>query len=171
MKKIRSHVPELLPSILLAILLLYIFLVGITCLSGGIKTLGKGVMDVYFSDGMNPILGLLVGVLGTTLVQSSSVTTALIVGLVGAGQVSVGAAVPMVMGANIGTTVTNTIASLAHANRDTEFHRAFSAATCHDFFNAFGEIFSPRGEARLRDGLSPERGPGEVLELARSAVA
>jgi len=36
--------------------------------------------------------------------------------------------------------VTNTIASLAHANRDTEFHRAFSAATCHDFFNFLSVI-------------------------------
>ncbi|MBL4847356.1 MAG: Na/Pi symporter [Planctomycetes bacterium] len=115
--------------------LLYVFLVGINCLSGGIKGLGGGVMDEWLSQGLNPMLGLLVGILATTLVQSSSVTTSLIVGFVASGQVEVADAIPMIMGANIGTTVTNTIASLAHAKRSGEFERAFAAATCHDFFN------------------------------------
>ena len=119
----------------LAVLLLYVFLVGVECLSGGIKGLGKGVMDEHLGQTLNPMLGLLAGVLATTLVQSSSVTTSLVVGLVASGQVSVASAVPMIMGANIGTTVTNTIASLAHATREAEFRRAFAAATCHDFFN------------------------------------
>jgi solute carrier family 34 (sodium-dependent phosphate cotransporter) len=123
------------PKLLLALVLLYLFLIGITCLGGGIKALGKGVMDVYFASDMNPFLALMVGILATTLVQSSSVSTSIIVGLVGASQISVAAAVPMVMGANIGTTVTNTIASLAHSTHDNEFRRAFAAATCHDFFN------------------------------------
>jgi sodium-dependent phosphate cotransporter len=117
------------------VVLLYLFLVGINCLGGGIKGLGSGVMDAYFAEGMNPVLGLLVGILATTLVQSSSVSTSLIVGLVGSGQLEVASAVPMIMGANIGTTVTNTLASMAHATQDREFKRAFAAATCHDFFN------------------------------------
>jgi sodium-dependent phosphate cotransporter len=127
-------------TLLITVVLLYIFLVGINCLGGGMKSLGKGAMDAYFSDSMNPILALLVGILATTLVQSSSVTTSLVVGFVAAGQVSIAAAVPMIMGANIGTTVTNTIASMAHASRDSEFKRAFSAATCHDFFNYLSVI-------------------------------
>ncbi len=126
---------QLLVHVLQALVLLYVFLVGVECLSSGIKGLGKGTMDTYMSADMNPLLGLIVGILATTLVQSSSVTTSLIVGLVASGQVAVAAAVPMIMGANIGTTVTNTIASLAHANRGAEFRRAFAAATCHDFFN------------------------------------
>ena len=126
--------------VLLALLLLYLFLVGITCLGGGIKALGKGVMDAYFAADMNPFLALIVGILATTLVQSSSVSTAIIVGLVGAEQISVAAAIPMIMGANIGTTVTNTLASLAHSTRDNEFKRAFAAATCHDFFNYLSVI-------------------------------
>jgi sodium-dependent phosphate cotransporter len=122
-------------NLLAVAVLLYIFLVGIQCLSGGIKGLGSGVMNEYLGEDMNPFLALLCGILATTLVQSSSVTTSLIVGLVASGQVAVAAAVPMIMGSNIGTTVTNTIAALAHANRSTEFRRAFAAATCHDFFN------------------------------------
>ena len=123
------------PNVLLAMVLLYLFLVGITCLSGGIRDLGKGVMDVYFTSEMNPVLGLLMGILATTLVQSSSVTTSLVVGLVGAGQMSVAAAVPIIMGANIGTTVTATLVSLGHSSHGGEFRRAFAAATCHDSFN------------------------------------
>ena len=41
----------------------------------------------------------------------------------------------MIMGTNIGTTVTNTAVSLAHMGRREEFRRAFAVATCHDFFN------------------------------------
>jgi sodium-dependent phosphate cotransporter len=82
-------------------------------------------------------MGLMVGILATTLVQSSSVSTALIVGLVAAPEnaLPIANAVPMIMGANIGTTVTNTLVSLAHMGRREEFNRAFAVATCHDFFN------------------------------------
>ena len=44
-------------------------------------------------------------------------------------------AVPMVMGANIGTSVTNTLVSLTQVGDREEFGRAFSAATVHDMFN------------------------------------
>ncbi len=131
----RAGLGRVVLNLLLVLCLLYVFLVGVNCLSGGIKGLGGGVMDKWLGEGLNPMLGLLVGILATTLVQSSSVTTSLIVGFVASGQVEVAAAIPMIMGANIGTTVTNTIASLAHANRSGEFQRAFAAATCHDFFN------------------------------------
>jgi sodium-dependent phosphate cotransporter len=79
----------------------------------------------------------MVGVLTTTLVQSSSVSTSLVVGLVAAPEnpLPLANAIPMIMGANIGTTVTNTIVSLAHIGRQEEFRRAFAVATCHDFFN------------------------------------
>ena len=69
------------------------------------------------------------GPLGTVLVQSSSASTAVIVGLVATGNISVDDAVPMIMGANIGTTVTNTLVSIGHVRRSAEFRRAFSAAT------------------------------------------
>ncbi|MCP4223374.1 MAG: hypothetical protein GY773_08545, partial [Actinomycetia bacterium] len=68
-------------------------------------------------------------------VQSSSASTSVIVGLVASGTLGVDAAVPMVMGANIGTTVTNTLVSLGHVRQSNEFRRALAAATVHDFFN------------------------------------
>ena len=111
------------------------FLVGVKALEKGISALGSDFVDQVFDSVANPIAGLAAGVLATVLVQSSSVTTATIVGLVGAGVLSVEAAVPMVMGANIGTTVTNTFASLGHLRQGPYFQRAFAAATMHDYFN------------------------------------
>ncbi len=119
----------------LVLALLYLFLVGVRLLESGIKALGSDFTDALFDNVTNPVAGLFVGILATVLVQSSSVTTATIVGLVAAGVLDVDAAVPMIMGANIGTTVTNTIVSLAHLRESEEFRRAFTAATMHDFFN------------------------------------
>ncbi len=126
---------ETVVRLLLALSFLYLFLVGVKALEEGISSFGDDLVDQVFSSVANPMAGLAAGVLATVLVQSSSVTTATIVGLVGAGVLSVEAAVPMVMGANIGTTVTNTLASLGHLRQSAYFQRAFAAATMHDYFN------------------------------------
>jgi sodium-dependent phosphate cotransporter len=115
--------------------LLSLFLVGIGLLESGINALGSDVQEELFSSVSNPMAGLFVGILATVLAQSSSVTTSTIVGLVGAGLLGIDDAVPMIMGANIGTTVTNTLASLGHLRRPAEFRLAFAAATVHDAFN------------------------------------
>ncbi|WP_370326773.1 Na/Pi symporter [Euzebya sp.] len=125
---------------LLVIGLLYAFLVGVSLLEDGIVALGPDVQDEMFRSVTNPLGGLFVGILATVLAQSSSVTTATIVGLVGSGLLGVEDAVPMIMGANIGTTVTNTLASLGHLRRPQEFKAAFAAATVHDFFNVLSVI-------------------------------
>jgi sodium-dependent phosphate cotransporter len=117
------------------VLLIYIFLVGVSSLEAGIKIMGEDTQRSLFEAVSNPIAGLCIGILGTVLVQSSSASTAVIVGLVAGGTLGVDAAVPMVMGANIGTTVTNTLVSLGHVRQSAEFKRAFAAATVHDFFN------------------------------------
>ena len=116
-------------------LLLYIFLVGVGLLETGIAALGEGFQEALLREVSNPVSGLFAGVLATVLVQSSSVSTATIVGLVGAGTLGLPAAVPMIMGANIGTTVTNTLAALGNIRRSEEFRRGFAGATMHDVFN------------------------------------
>ena len=121
--------------IALVVTMLYAFLVGVALLETGIAGLGAGFRDGLVREVANPISGLFAGILLTVLVQSSSVSTATIVGLVGAGTLDLSLAVPMIMGANIGTTVTNTLASLGSIRRKDEFRRAFTAATMHDFFN------------------------------------
>lgn len=119
----------------LVFLLIYIFLVGVSSLEGGIKVMGADTQERLFSNVDHPLAGLFIGILGTVLVQSSSASTSVIVGLVASGALGVDNAVPMIMGANIGTTVTNTLVSLGHVRQSNEFRRALAAATVHDFFN------------------------------------
>ena len=128
---------ETLLRILQTLALLFVFLVGVHAMGEGFKGLGQGTLASFFAATENPFVGLVIGILATTLVQSSSVTTAMIVAMVAApgSPLPVASAIPMIMGANIGTTVTNTIVSLGHVRRPDEFKRAFAAATCHDFFN------------------------------------
>lgn len=135
----NREIPTLVRAILV-LALLYLFLTGVELLGGGFKSLGKDLVDGLFKGVSNPIGGLFVGLLATVLVQSSSVSTSVIVGLVASGVVGTGDAVPMIMGANLGTTVTNTLASLGHVRHDIEFRRAFAAATVHDFFNILAVI-------------------------------
>ncbi len=131
---------ETLTRALVAIGFLYLFLVGVKSLETGISALGSDFVDDVFASVSGPLAGLAAGILATVLVQSSSVTTATIVGLVGSGVLPVETAVPMVMGANIGTTVTNTLASLGHLRQSAYFQRAFAAATVHDYFNILAVI-------------------------------
>jgi len=119
----------------LVVALIYIFLVGVSMLESGIKVMGADTQASLFESVNNPIAGLFVGILGTVLVQSSSASTSVVVGLVASGALGVDAAVPMIMGANIGTTVTNTLVSLGSIRQSDEFKRAFAAATVHDCFN------------------------------------
>jgi solute carrier family 34 (sodium-dependent phosphate cotransporter) len=114
---------------------LYCFLVGVSFLEAGIGALGAGFQTRLLESVSHPISGICAGLLATVLVQSSSVTTATIVGMVGAGTLPFPMAVPMIMGANIGTTVTSTLAALGSIRRAEEFRKAFAAATMHDFFN------------------------------------
>jgi len=102
----------------------------------GVQGLGQTTAESLVQWVENPLLGLLVGVLATALVQSSGLIIALVVGLV-AGGFPLGLAIPVVMGANIGTTVTNTLVSLGQAKTGEAFQRSFAAATVHDFFNLF----------------------------------
>ncbi len=126
--------------LLLLFVLLYGFLTGIDALGDGLAGLGGNFVDALFQGIENPLVGLFAGTLTTVLVQSSSVTTSTIVSLVGTGVIGVGDAVPLVMGANLGTTITNTLASLGSIRRTEEFRRAFAGATMHDFFNVVAVV-------------------------------
>jgi len=123
-------------------LLLYVFLLGIKGLGEGFELLGGDLLERFFAATENPFIGLIVGLLATTVVQSSSVTTSMVVALVAApdNPLPLANAVPMIMGANIGTTVTCTIVALGHLGRPEEFRRAFPVAVCHDLFNYFTVI-------------------------------
>jgi sodium-dependent phosphate cotransporter len=124
-----------LGRVLLLVLLLFAFFVGLDLMGLSFKLFGKGFAEAMIARTANPFVGLLVGILATSLVQSSSTTTSMTVGLVAAGALTIDGAIPIIMGANIGTSVTNTLVSLGHVTRREEFRRAFAGATLHDFFN------------------------------------
>lgn len=116
------------------IALLYCLLVAVRVISTGFQiALGKEA-ETLFTFAKNPFLGLIIGILATALIQSSSTVSSIVVGLV-AGGLPISTAVPIIMGVNVGTTITNTIVSLGHVNSSDEFKRAFAAATVHDCFN------------------------------------
>ena len=123
--------------------LVYLLICAVGMIGGGFKMSTGEHAKELFAFASNPFAGLVVGIVATALIQSSSTVTSIIVGLV-AGGLPVELAVPMVMGANVGTSITNTIVSLGHVRSKEEFKRAFAAATVHDFFNLLSVlIFLP----------------------------
>ncbi|WP_047812707.1 Na/Pi symporter [Rhodopirellula islandica] len=132
-----SHSP-ILQWISVAVLV-YFLICAVGLIGTGFKTATGDEAEEMFGFATNPFAGLVVGTVATALIQSSSTVTSIIVGLV-AGGLPVSVAVPMVMGANIGTSITNTIVSLGHVRQKKEFARAFAAATVHDFFNLLSVV-------------------------------
>lgn len=116
-------------------LVLFGFFLSLDLMGLAFGLFGRGLATMLIEQTANPFVGLFAGILGTALAQSSSTTTSLTVALVAAGALTVEGAVPIIMGANIGTSVTNTLVSLAHVTRRQEFERAFAGATVHDLFN------------------------------------
>jgi sodium-dependent phosphate cotransporter len=117
-----------------ALAMLYLLVCAVDVIGDGFALISGDRAEQMFDFATNPFVGLAIGILGTVLMQSSSTTTAITVGLV-AGGLPVEIAVPMIMGANVGTTITNTLASLANAGQKDVFRRSFAAATVHDVFN------------------------------------
>lgn len=123
--------------------MLYLLLLAVSMVGSGFKWATGDQAKVLFEFASHPVAGLMIGLVATALIQSSSTVTSIIVGLV-AGGLPVETAIPMIMGANIGTTVTNTLVSLGHIRNKEEFKRAFASATIHDFFNLLAvAIFLP----------------------------
>lgn len=114
---------------------LFIFLFAIDLMISSLQHLGGSAVEMIILATSNPFTGLFIGLLITAIIQSSSATTSMVVALVASGSMTLEGAVPIIMGANIGTTITSTIVSLGFITRKKEFRRAVSAGTYHDFFN------------------------------------
>lgn len=127
-------------DVVLPLFFLYLFLLGVELLSVSLKGFGTGFARALISTTSNPFTGLFIGMLATAIIQSSSVTTSITVGFVAAGTLTVTNAIPIVMGANIGTTITCIIASFGHFSVEKEFSKAFPAAIVHDIFNIFSVL-------------------------------
>ncbi|CAG7733910.1 unnamed protein product [Allacma fusca] len=118
--------------------LLYMFVCSLDLLSLGFRLIGGRTAGEIFRKSdilQNPVVGVMIGILTTVLVQSSSTSTSIIVGMVSAGFLQVQIAIPIIMGANIGTSITNTIVSFSQAGDREQFRLAFAGATILDMFN------------------------------------
>uniref|UniRef100_A0A672Z2H8 Solute carrier family 34 member 2a n=1 Tax=Sphaeramia orbicularis TaxID=375764 RepID=A0A672Z2H8_9TELE len=117
---------------------LYMFICSLDILSSAFQLVGgKAAGDIFQDNSVlsNPLAGLVIGVLVTLLVQSSSTSSSIVVSMVSSGLLTVQLAVPIIMGTNIGTSVTNTLVAMTQAGDRSTFRRAFAGATVHDFFN------------------------------------
>lgn len=114
---------------------LYFFLFGLDMLGNGAKVLTGCTSGNILKEEQNPIAGLMIGILATVLLQSSSTTTSIVVSLVGEEVMNTKNGIYMIMGANIGTSVTNTIVSLGFLGDGDSLERAFAGAVVHDMFN------------------------------------
>ena len=124
--------------------LIYLLICAVGIISRGFRGLGGDAAHAMFAFAGDAWVGLCVGVLATVLIQSSTTTTAITVSAVGSGALSVRDAVPIILGANIGTTVTCTLVALTFVGDRDEFRRALGASTIHDFYNFLAlAIFFP----------------------------
>jgi sodium-dependent phosphate cotransporter len=143
-QKASSWLPTLLRAAVF-LFLLYVFFCSIEVMSTAFMLAGEGFAERLIATVSDPIAGLLLGFVATAVIQSSSTTTTIVVGLVagtsGLGTpLSIELAIPIIMGANVGTTTTAILVSLGHVTRPEEFERAFAASTVHDFFNVLAAL-------------------------------
>ncbi len=91
---------------------LLIFLFSLELMLSSLQHLGKAAAETIILATSNPFTALFIGLLTTAIIQSSTATTSMTVALVASGSLTLESAVPIIMGANIGTTITSTIVSL-----------------------------------------------------------
>jgi len=125
-------------KLMLVALLLYMFIISLGLMGNAFKVLGGKSSGRAFRQSelfSNPVASLSLGILATVLVQSSSTSTSVIITMAAADLVSMTNAIPMIMGANIGTAVTASIVSLAQIGDREQYRRAFGGAIVHYCFN------------------------------------
>lgn len=143
--KARKNKYETIIRVVLLFILLWVFLLSIKLLGETFKHyFSEQAQNLIANATDDPFVSLFIGILATAIIQSSSSTTSIIVAFVAAGTLTYQNALPMVLGANIGTSVTGIIVAFGQVRNKLEFKRSFSAAIVHDFFNLFGVmIFLP----------------------------
>jgi sodium-dependent phosphate cotransporter len=139
-QKEQVSLGELFSKFALLLFALGTFLLSLELMVGAFRLIGEGRITEMLSGAANPFVGLFVGLLSTAIVQRSGLVTAMTVVLVGADILSLHNAVPIVMGANIGTTITCMIISMGHVTRKKEFRKAFAGSVLHVFFNLITAI-------------------------------
>ncbi|MCF0105729.1 MAG: Na/Pi cotransporter family protein, partial [Holdemanella sp.] len=112
-----------------------ILMFGMETMSGAVKPLANvPEFTSLFTAFQNPILGMLVGAILTAIIQSSSASVGILQAMCVTGSVTIGAALPVIMGQNIGTCVTALISSIGASKN------ARRASLIHLYFNLIGTV-------------------------------
>ncbi len=124
----------------LIISIIFIFLLAIDLMINALSSIGLGAAQELIKIAEIPFISLFIGLLTTALIQSSSTVTSIAVAMVASGTISLNMGIFVIMGANIGTTLTSDIISLSYITSKSKFRLALSAGVIHDFFNIFTTI-------------------------------
>jgi sodium-dependent phosphate cotransporter len=129
-----KHKP-LVNRVVFIILSLMLFLFALNLMVASLSDYASSFEESILSYALDPFIGLFIGLLFTAIIQSSSTTSTMVVAMVATGTISIGEAIPIIMGANIGTTLTSTIVALGFISDKRAFRKAVSAGVIHDFYN------------------------------------
>ena len=124
---------------------LALFIYGMNIMAQGLQNAaGSKMKSILEALTQNKFMGIALGALVTAIIQSSSATTVMVVGFVNAGLMNLGQAMGVIMGANIGTTVTSWLVSSA------EWAKMFSPATIAPLAVMLGVILLMSGKSARR---------------------
>ena len=137
---------------------LALFLYGMSVMGGGLEKLSGGRLELLLERlTSNPLKAVLLGAGVTAVIQSSSATTVMVVGFVNSGIMKLYQAIGIIMGANVGTTVTSWILSLTGVEGDNIFVRLLKPSSFTPVLALIGIIFYMSGKNNRRKDV------GEIL--------
>ena len=119
-----------------------LFLFGMSMMGDGLKRVAGNKLElVLYKLTSTPLKGILLGTAVTAIIQSSSATTVMVVGFVNSGMMKVAQAIGIIMGANIGTSVTGWILCLSYIDGSSGIAQLLSTATISAVVAIIGIIF------------------------------
>ena len=128
---------KIISIVICIIFLLYFFICSLSIFKVAFQLLCSNLSTsvLAYTNLGNPILGLMLGVISTAIIQSSSATTSIVVAMAAGGIITLREGIPVVMGSNVGTSITSTMVSLTNLHNIEEYRLGFTAAILHDIFN------------------------------------
>ncbi len=133
---------------------LALFLYGMDVMGDSLKKLAGGKLEAFLAKlTSNRIKGFLLGLVVTAVIQSSSATTVMLVGFVNSGIMKLGQTISIIMGANVGTTVTSWLLSLTGLSGDTFWIKIFKPSSFTPILAAIGVIMTMMGKDNKKKGI------------------
>ncbi len=144
---------------------LALFLFGMSVMGESLeKSAGSRLKNILGQLTSSPLRGLLLGIGVTAVIQSSSATTVMVIGFVNSGLMSLGQVIPIIMGANIGTTVTSWLLSLVGLESANVFVRLLKPSSFAPVLAAIGIVlFLPSKSGRKKDAGAGLLGFGVLI--------